>query len=73
MGTIVWTKPSGLEIETNDMEETVKYAESLGWKHAGDTPEPEIPAAPEPETYVTPDGIAAKRVWTLPGRRLPFG
>lgn len=27
-----WIRPSGLEIETNDLEETVKYCKSLGWK-----------------------------------------
>lgn len=27
-----WIKPSGLEIETNDLKATVKYCESLGWK-----------------------------------------
>ena len=26
-----WTKPSGLEIETNDMEATIEYCKSLGW------------------------------------------
>jgi len=27
-----WMRPSGFEIETNDSPETIKYAESLGWK-----------------------------------------
>jgi hypothetical protein len=27
-----WIKPSGVEVETNDRPETVKYASSLGWK-----------------------------------------
>ena len=27
-----WIKPSGLEMNINDTPETVKYAESLGWK-----------------------------------------
>ena len=27
-----WVKPSGVEIETNDREETIEYCESLGWK-----------------------------------------
>lgn len=31
---IKWIKPSGVEIETNDLEETVAYVESLGWKRA---------------------------------------
>lgn len=29
-----WVKPSGLEIETNDMKETIEYCKSLGWKSA---------------------------------------
>lgn len=29
-----WIKPSGIEIETNDLEETIKYCKSLGWKSA---------------------------------------
>ncbi len=35
MGTIKWKKPNGTEIETNDVEANVKYAESLGWKRVG--------------------------------------
>jgi len=27
-----WEKPSGIEIETNDMKETIEYCKSLGWK-----------------------------------------
>lgn len=27
-----WVKPSGVEIETNDREETIEYCKSLGWK-----------------------------------------
>jgi hypothetical protein len=27
-----WIRPSGSEIETNDLEETIKHCESLGWK-----------------------------------------
>ncbi len=33
-----WIKPSGLEININDNLETIKYAESLGWKRAGKAP-----------------------------------
>ena len=29
---MIWIKPSGVEIETNDSEETIKYCKSLGWK-----------------------------------------
>ena len=29
-----WIKPSGIEIETNNLEETLKYCVSLGWKDA---------------------------------------
>lgn len=27
-----WKKPNGVEIETNDLEETVTYCQSLGWE-----------------------------------------
>jgi ribosomal protein L15 len=27
-----WTKPSGLEVETNDLPETIEYCKSIGWK-----------------------------------------
>jgi hypothetical protein len=33
-----WIKPSGLEIETNDMKETIEYCKSLGWKDAKSKP-----------------------------------
>ncbi len=42
---IIWTKPSGMEIETNDMAATVAYCEGLGWKRAGDSGD----AADEPD------------------------
>lgn len=29
---MIWTKPNGTDIETNDLKETVDYAKSLGWK-----------------------------------------
>jgi len=29
---MIWIKESGLEIETNDLEATVKHCEELGWK-----------------------------------------
>jgi len=29
---ITWTRPSGVDIETNDKKETITFAESLGWK-----------------------------------------
>jgi len=28
----VWTKPSGLEIETNDEPATIAHCESIGWQ-----------------------------------------
>lgn len=31
---IKWTKTNGQEIETNDLEATVEYCESLGWKRS---------------------------------------
>jgi len=30
-----WIKPNGLKIETNDMDETIAYLESLGWEEEG--------------------------------------
>lgn len=36
MADISWTKPSGLEIVTNDMPATVEYCESLGWERGAD-------------------------------------
>jgi len=27
-----WIKPSGIEFETNDLPETIKYCKSLGFK-----------------------------------------
>lgn len=35
-----WQKPSGMEIETNDMPETIEYCKSLGWKPMDEKPEP---------------------------------
>lgn len=32
-----WIKPSGVEIETNDMPETLAYCRSLGWQAADKT------------------------------------
>lgn len=31
-----WTKPSGLEIETNDKPVTIEYCKSLGWIAEGE-------------------------------------
>lgn len=38
MTDINWTKPSGLEVTTNDEKATIEYCESLGWERgaAGD-------------------------------------
>ena len=33
-----WKKPSGVEVETNDLEATVEYCISLDWKRAKDMP-----------------------------------
>ncbi len=35
-----WVKPSGIEMKTNDMKETIEYCESLGWERT-DGPAPE--------------------------------
>ena len=32
MKLIKWKRPSGKEIETNDLKDTIALAESLGWK-----------------------------------------
>lgn len=40
---ITWIRPSGSEITTNGLPETIKYAASLGWKPKGDESEP-VPA-----------------------------
>lgn len=29
---MIWIKPSGMEVKTNDMSETIEYCKSLGWK-----------------------------------------
>ena len=33
-----WTKPHGIEIETNDREDTIEYCKSLGWKEVSNKP-----------------------------------
>jgi hypothetical protein len=42
-----WIKPSGLEIETNDSEETIKYCKSLGWKEPKEIKKEEIKKEPK--------------------------
>lgn len=29
---MIWIKPNGIEIETDDSQATIEYAKSLGWK-----------------------------------------
>ena len=29
---MIWIKPSGVEVETNDLPATIEYAKSIGWK-----------------------------------------
>ena len=43
-----WKKPSGVEIETNDLPETIEYCESLGWEMLDEATIEE--PAPESET-----------------------
>lgn len=31
VNNMIWNKPSGSEIETNDDKETIAYCKSLGW------------------------------------------
>lgn len=46
---IIWIRPSGREIETNDLDETVKLAKSLGWKRKQDEPETVEPKEAKPK------------------------
>lgn len=32
---MLWIKPSGVEVKTNDRKETIEYCKSLGWKEKG--------------------------------------
>jgi len=32
MNQIVWVKPSGIEVITNDLPATIEAAKALGWK-----------------------------------------
>jgi hypothetical protein len=29
---MIWIRPTGTEIETNNSEDTIEYAKSMGWK-----------------------------------------
>ena len=31
-GIIRWERPTGMVLDTNDSQDTIDYAESLGWK-----------------------------------------
>lgn len=35
-----WIKPSGVEVETNDMPETITYCRSLGWQEVSEDEAP---------------------------------
>tara|TARA_R110000796_G_scaffold163505_3_gene280438 strand:- start:146 stop:409 length:264 start_codon:yes stop_codon:yes gene_type:complete len=51
---ITWVKPSGLQIETNDMKTTVAYCKSLGWEIISNDAEcndPDAPLFPPYERY----------------------
>ena len=32
---MIWIKPSGAEVKTNDLPDTIEYCKSLGWKEKG--------------------------------------
>jgi len=32
----IWIKPSGIEVEANDLPATIEAAKSLGWKPKGE-------------------------------------
>ena len=40
---MLWKKPNGSTIKTNDNETTIKYAESIGWVQMGENPKTETP------------------------------
>ena len=42
---ITWTRPDGSNLETNDMSETIKYCESLGWNRSDKKASPKKKAA----------------------------
>lgn len=44
MGMIKWVKPSGVTIETNDTEYSVREAHALGWKRIDDAKPEQKPA-----------------------------
>ena len=46
MGKIVWVRPSGTEITTNDRDETIKVAAELGWKPKEQAKEIEVQDEP---------------------------
>jgi hypothetical protein len=51
---IKWTKPSGVEVETNELKATIAYCESLGWKREGAEDKPK-------RTRRTPEQMAEAR------------
>lgn len=55
--TIVWIKPSGLEIELNDRKEIVEYCESLKWvRKKVESSDPDLgdPDEPVPDLTIDP-------------------
>ena len=60
LGKVLWKKPSGMEMETNDRKETVEYCESLGWERLAtgepdQEPEAVAEAPPAEEEPKTPE------------------
>lgn len=54
----IWVRPSGTEIETNDLPATIEACEAMGWKIKGEEQgsldlssdeAPEAPEAPKPK------------------------
>lgn len=70
MGKIKWTKPSGLKIVTNDMDVTVEYCESLGWKRDNGKKQRKkkftIDTEQSPDTNSLPDSSASGAVTDIP-------
>lgn len=63
-----WKKPSGLKVETNDMDATVEHCEALGWKRIKERE----PQAEEPQ-IAEPAAVAESAAEEPRRRRVPAG
>ncbi len=55
--TIIWMRPSGSEIETNDLPATVEYAKSLGWERVDSEKSLDKMTVPELKDYAEANEI----------------